>query len=130
MKWIKLFETYNQQDKINKVNEIFYYFAFKKIITKSLTELKWVSSRQVYITSSNHKVISIDSAKRFLRIDSNYLNKNVDNFIKKYAKNKTELRFSHTILETFFKVLKDILGPLHHNNNGWIEKTLNKNEMD
>lgn len=109
MRWIKLFETYNQQDKINKVNEIFYYFAFKKIITKSLTELKWVSSRQVYITSSNHKVISIDSAKRFLRIDSNYLNKNVDNFIKKYAKNKTELRFSRTILETFFKVLKDIL---------------------
>ena len=109
MKWIKLFESYNKQDKVNKANEIFCYFGLERTFTKSLAELTWVESRQVYITPSNQIVISFDSAKRILRIKSTYINKNVDNFIRDYARHKSQIKFFRPILQTFFKVLRNIL---------------------
>lgn len=92
MKWIKLFESYNKQDKINKANEIFCYFGLERTFTKSLAELTWVESRQVYIDpSSKTKVMFRDEKIQSLRISPTYVLKIMRIFCHEYV---NKLQFS------------------------------------
>lgn len=86
MKWIKLFESYNQQDKIKKANEMFCYFGLKRTLTKNLTELTWVEPKQVYIGPySKTKVMFKDKKNQSMYISPNYVLKIIMNFRHQYV---------------------------------------------